>query len=47
MLAYSLDFFHRAELLVVQDLVEVHNDLIQQSDKEGGEGTRCVWWVIE
>jgi hypothetical protein len=35
--AYGLDFLHRAELLIIQDLVKVHNNFIQQSaDMEGG-----------
>ncbi len=35
--AYGLDFLDRAELLIIQDLVKVHNNFIQQStDMEGG-----------
>jgi hypothetical protein len=35
--AYGLDFLHRAELLIIQNLIKVHNNFIQQStDMEGG-----------
>jgi hypothetical protein len=35
--AYGLDFLDRAELLIIQDLVKVHNNFIQQStDMAGG-----------
>ncbi len=35
--AYGLDFLHRAELLIIQNFIKVHNNFIQQStDMEGG-----------
>jgi hypothetical protein len=35
--AYGLDFLDRAELLIIQNLVKVHNNFIQQSTgMEGG-----------
>jgi hypothetical protein len=35
--AYGLDFLDRAELLIIQNLIKIHNNFIQQSaDMEGG-----------
>jgi hypothetical protein len=38
--AYGLDFLDRAELLIIQYFIKVHNNFIQQStDMEGGIAT--------